>query len=181
MTAAPETTRRSFFGKASTAAVVGVVGTSFVQPSLADDEAPVAAPVAEVAPAPAPAPPPAKANYGTFPVPAADEWGISGKDYYADAAKVTRHMQYATQMDKGTPNMDTINKNMKKEMVDFVSFYRRFSNVAGKQSFSTLYTAINVLAGHYTSYGTKFPVPEKRRKRLYQEYAEIEKNIKKGR
>ena len=64
--------------------------------------------------------------------------------------------------------MDTINKNMKKEMVDFVSFYRRFSNVAGKQSFSTLYTAINVLAGHYTSYGTKFPVPEKRRKRLYQ-------------
>ena len=63
--------------------------------------------------------------------------------------------------------MDTINKNMKKEMVDFVSFYRRFSNVAGKQSFSTLYTAINVLAGHYTSYGTKFPVPEKRRKRLY--------------
>ena len=58
-------------------------------------------------------------------------------------------------MDKGTPNMDLINKNMKKEMVDFVSFYRRFNNVAGKQSFSTLYTAINVLAGHYTSYGTK--------------------------
>ena len=85
------------------------------------------------------------------------------------------------QMEKGTANMDSINKNMKKEMVDFVSFYRRFNNIAGKQSFSTLYTAINVLAGHYTSYGTKFPVPEKRRKRLYQEYAEIEKNIKKSR
>jgi hypothetical protein len=84
-------------------------------------------------------------------------------------------------MEKGTANMDSINKNMKKEMVDFVSFYRRFNNIAGKQSFSTLYTAINVLAGHYTSYGTKFPVPEKRRKRLYQEYAEIEKNIKKSR
>jgi photosystem II Psb27 protein len=40
---------------------------------------------------------------------------------------------------------------MKKEMIDFVSFYRRFNNVAGRQSFSTLYTAINVLAGHYTS------------------------------
>jgi hypothetical protein len=46
-------------------------------------------------------------------------------------------------MDKGTANMDSINKNMKKEMVDFVSFYRRFNNVAGKQSFSTLYTAVN--------------------------------------
>ena len=49
------------------------------------------------------------------------------------------------------------------------------------RSFSTLYTAINVLAGHYTSYGPKFPVPEKRRKRLFQEYAEVEKNIKKRR
>lgn len=39
--------------------------------------------------------------------------------------------------------MEAINKNMKKEMVDFVSFYRRFNNVSGKQSFSTLYTAIN--------------------------------------
>ena len=46
-------------------------------------------------------------------------------------------------MDKGTANMDLINKNMKKEMVDFVSFYRRFNNIAGKQSFSTLYTSIN--------------------------------------
>merc|ERR1712091_708436 len=54
----------------------------------------------------------------------------------------------------------------KKEMIDFVSFYRRFTNVSGKQSFSTLYTAINVLAGHYTSYGPKFPVPEEREARL---------------
>ena len=46
-------------------------------------------------------------------------------------------------MEKGTLNMEAINKNMKKEMVDFVSFYRRFNNVSGKQSFSTLYTAIN--------------------------------------
>ena len=38
------------------------------------------------------------------------------------------------QMEKGTPNMEAINKNMKKEMVDFVSFYRRFNNVSGKQS-----------------------------------------------
>lgn len=86
--------------------------------------------------------------------------------------QVVDHMKYATAMEKGTANMDLINKNMKKEMVgpaapeawrdrqcltqaaptapgqvDFVSFYRRFNNVAGKQSFSTLYTAINVLAG----------------------------------
>jgi photosystem II Psb27 protein len=66
-------------------------------------------------------------------------------------------------------------------MNDFVSFYRRFDGINGKQSFSLLYTSINVLSGHYTSYGVKFPVPEKRRKRLLQEYNDIEKNIRKKR
>jgi len=69
----------------------------------------------------------------------------------------------------------------KDEMNDFVSFYRRFSGIQGRQSFSLLYTSINVLAGHYTSYGLKFPVPEKRRKRLLQEMLDIEKNIRKRR
>jgi photosystem II Psb27 protein len=69
----------------------------------------------------------------------------------------------------------------KAEINEFVSYYRRFTGINGKQSFSLLYTSINVLAGHYTSYGVKFPVPEKRRKRLLQEYNDIEKNIRKKR
>ena len=39
---------------------------------------------------------PAKASYGDFPVPTT--WGIGGKDYYADAALVVSHMEYATQV-----------------------------------------------------------------------------------
>ena len=71
--------------------------------------------------------------------------------------------------------------NVKNEMLDFVSYYRRFNGIAGKQSFSLLYTSVNVLAGHYTSYGTKFPVPEKRRKRLMIEFNDIEKQCRKKR
>jgi photosystem II Psb27 protein len=108
------------------------------------------------------------------------DWGLSFK-YDDDAAKVRKHMLVATGMAKGAPSMEDFGKNMKKEMVDFVSYYRRFPKVAGKPSFSTLYTSINVLAGHYTSYGYKYPLPEKRRKRLYQEYAEIERSLKRGR
>ncbi|GKY92865.1 hypothetical protein MPSEU_000255700 [Mayamaea pseudoterrestris] len=111
-----------------------------------------------------------------FPV----DWGLSFK-YDEDAAKVRNHMVVATGLAKGSEKMEEFGKNMKKEMVDFVSYYRRFPKVAGKPSFSTLYTSINVLAGHYTSYGFKYPLPEKRRKRLYQEYAEIEKSLKRGR
>lgn len=119
---------------------------------------------------------PAQSTEFAFP----DDWGLSFK-YDDDAAKVRKHMIVATGLAKGSSGMEDFGKNMKKEMVDFVSYYRRFPKVAGKPSFSTLYTSINVLAGHYTSYGYKYPLPEKRRKRLYQEYAEIDKSLKRGR
>jgi photosystem II Psb27 protein len=108
------------------------------------------------------------------------DWGLSFK-YDEDAEKVRNHMYTATTLAKGADRMEDFGKNMKKEMVDFVSYYRRFPKIAGKPSFSTLYTSINVLAGHYTSYGYKYPLPEKRRKRLYQEYAEISKSLQRGR
>ena len=108
------------------------------------------------------------------------DWGCTLK-YDEDAAKVRAHMYTATTLGKGADRMEEYGKNMKKEMVEFVSYYRRFPKIAGKPSFSTLYTSINVLAGHYTSYGYKYPLPEKRRKRLYQEYSEIERSLKRNR
>lgn len=109
------------------------------------------------------------------------DFELKYKDYYADCAQVIAHMRYAVQLEKGNPVLPEVASNTKKEMNEFVSYYRRFQGIAGKQSFSLLYTSINVLAGHYTSYGVKFPVPEKRRKRLMQEFNDIEKNIRKRR
>jgi hypothetical protein len=37
------------------------------------------------------------------------------------------------------------------------------------------------LQGHFQNYGPEFPVPAKRQKRLVQQYAEIEKQISRGR
>jgi photosystem II Psb27 protein len=90
-------------------------------------------------------------------------------------------MRYAVQVEKGNPVLAEVAQKTKDEMGEFVSYYRRYGGISGKQSFSLLYTSINVLAGHYTSYGVKFPVPEKRRKRLLQEFADIEKNLRKKR
>ena len=161
---APTPVKPAVVARRDVANVAATFAAAVALPAFADD-APAAPPAEEEAPAPV-----------EFP----KDWGITS-DYYTDAAKVVAHMRLATSLEKGAPNMEMIALNCKKEMIDFVSFYRRFTNVSGKQSFSTLYTAINVLAGHYTSYGPKFPVPEKRRKRLFQEYAEVEKNIKKRR
>jgi len=151
-----ESPRRAFLQTAGTAAVSGAFLTAL--PAMAEVVVP-----------------PQVTEY-TFP----DNWGLSFK-YEEDAAKVTEHMIIATGMAKGAVKMEDYGKNLKKEMTDFVSYYRRFPKVAGKPSFSTLYTSINVLAGHYTSYGFKYPLPEKRRKRLYQEYAEIDKSLKRSR
>ena len=109
------------------------------------------------------------------------DFGLKLTDYYDDCQKVVNHVRYAVQLEKGNPVIADIAGKTKDEMNDFVSFYRRFSGIQGRQSFSLLYTSINVLAGHYTSYGLKFPVPEKRRKRLLQELVDIEKNIRKKR
>ena len=73
------------------------------------------------------------------------EWGLT-YNYEADAARVRGHMVTATGLAKGSDRMEDFGKNLKKEMIDFVSYYRRFPQVAGKPSFSTLYTSINVLA-----------------------------------
>lgn len=136
--------------------------------------------LAEDAPAAAPAKPadaPAKVELGPVPT----DFGLNYKDYYADVGKVVNHMRYAVQMEKSNPRLAEVAGNVKAEMLDFVSYYRRFNGIAGKQSFSLLYTSVNVLAGHYTSYGTKFPVPEKRRKRLLIEFNDIEKQVRKKR
>jgi photosystem II Psb27 protein len=128
---------------------------------------------------PAPAPAPAKVELG--PPPAESDYGVKGQDFYEDCARVVGHMRYAVQMEKSIPNIAAIAQRTKDEMGDFVSYYRRYNGIQGKQSYSLLYTSINVLSGHYTSYGVKFPVPEKRRKRLLQEFNDIEKNIRKKR
>ena len=150
-----QTARRQFL-QTTTAAVA----TTLLTPTLAFAEVEV----------------PAQTTEYSFP----SDWGLS-YNYESDAAKVRAHMVIATGLAKGSDRMEDFGKNLKKEMIDFVSYYRRFPQVAGKPSFSTLYTSINVLAGHYTSYGYKYPLPEKRRKRLYQEYAEIDKSLKRNR
>jgi photosystem II Psb27 protein len=120
---------------------------------------------------------PAKIELGPIPT----DFGLRYKDFYEDCLKVVGHMRYAVQMEKGNPRLAEVATNVKTEMLEFVSYYRRFNGIAGKQYFSLLYTSVNVLAGHYTSYGVKFPVPEKRRKRLLQEFNDIEKNVRKKR
>lgn len=102
-------------------------------------------------------------------------------DYKVDAAQVLTDMRAACDLGRGAPGMaETVTKT-RTEMNDFVALYRRNDNVSGSTSFSTLYTAINTLSGHYASYGSSYPVPEKRKKRLSQQFSEIDRALSRGR
>eukprot|EP00303_Exanthemachrysis_gayraliae_P002702 CAMPEP_0206000670 /NCGR_PEP_ID=MMETSP1464-20131121/1619_1 /ASSEMBLY_ACC=CAM_ASM_001124 /TAXON_ID=119497 /ORGANISM="Exanthemachrysis gayraliae, Strain RCC1523" /LENGTH=325 /DNA_ID=CAMNT_0053373935 /DNA_START=44 /DNA_END=1023 /DNA_ORIENTATION=- len=102
------------------------------------------------------------------------------KDYKTDAENLIENMRYATNLTRGTDGFEDTVASTRKQMSDFVSYYRRQSRFAGAQSFNTLYTAVNTLSGHYASFGNSYPVPAKRRERLTVQYKEIEKYLKKN-
>lgn len=105
---------------------------------------------------------------------------LSG-DYKSDASAVLEAMKEAWELPRGAPGMVDTVKNTRKKMNDFVALYRRNDKVSGSVSFSTLYTAINTLSGHYASFGPSYPVPEKRKKRLNTQFKDINKALARGR
>lgn len=67
----------------------------------------------------------------------------------------------------------------RKQINDYVSRYRKNNKYSGLKSFTTMQTALNSLAGYYTSYGNR-PIPDKLKQRLLQEFKQVEFAIKKG-
>jgi len=124
------------------------------RPLLAALSASLLAPVVALAAESAAVAPAAPAVEKVVLGPPPTDFGLNYKEFYEDCNKVVNHMRYAVQMEKGDPNIAAVAQATKDEMLDYVSYYRRFNGINGKQSFSLLYTSINVLAGHYTSYGS---------------------------
>jgi photosystem II Psb27 protein len=55
----------------------------------------------------------------------------------------------------------------------FIARYRRDDSLTSLASFTTMRTALNSLAGHYSSYPNR-PLPDKLKKRLEQEFQQVE-------
>jgi len=102
------------------------------------------------------------------------------KNYRQDTYQVVKHMKISGSIDKGAPRMEKWNKRVKEEMNDWVALYRRQDAVVGRQSYYALYSAVNTLASHFTSYGPKFPFPNKRRARFYELINQTERYLEKN-
>lgn len=102
---------------------------------------------------------------------------LSG-DYREDTLAVVNGLRTALSLPDG-PDKVAAQAEAKTLINEFASRYRRNTSVTKLSSFTTMRTALNSLAGHYSSYPNR-PVPEKLKSRLEQEFAQVESALKRG-
>ncbi len=104
--------------------------------------------------------------------------GLSG-NYREDTIAVLDNLRTAIDLPDDAANKKEVVTLARRQISDYASRYRRNSNTSGLRSFTTMQTALNAIAGYYSSYGNR-PVPEKLKNRLDQEFKLVEISLKRG-
>mgnify|MGYP000049149071 FL=1 len=63
----------------------------------------------------------------------------------------------------------------------WVAKYRRDKAITGRPSYGNVYSALNAVSGHYNNFGTKYPLPQKRKDRVLDEFRTAEIALSRGR
>ena len=104
--------------------------------------------------------------------------GLSG-NYREDTIAILDNLRTAIDLPDDASNKKEVVTLARRQISDYASRYRRDPKTSGLRSFTTMQTALNAIAGYYSSYGNR-PVPEKLRKRLDQEFKLVEISLKRG-
>ncbi len=104
--------------------------------------------------------------------------GLSG-NFTEDTVAVLDNLRTAIELPDDASNKKEVVSLARAQISDYVSRYRRNSKTAGLRSFTTMQTASNAIAGYYSSYGNR-PVPDKLKKRLTQEFRQVEISLNRG-
>ncbi|MBR8829710.1 MAG: Photosystem II lipoprotein Psb27 [Chroococcopsis gigantea SAG 12.99] len=104
--------------------------------------------------------------------------GLSG-DYSQDTLKVIETLTKVIDLPKDAENKSDVQSQARQQINDYISRYRREEKSGGLRSFTTMQTALNALAGYYTSYGSR-PLPDKLKDRLKQEFKQVQFSLQKG-
>jgi len=100
-------------------------------------------------------------------------------DYKQDTLTVIETLRTAINLPDGTPEKVNAQTEARKLINDFVARYRRNTSLTRLSSFTTMRTALNSLAGHYSSYPNR-PVPQKLKDRLETEFKQAEAAVNRG-
>jgi len=104
--------------------------------------------------------------------------GLSG-NYREDTLALVNSLRTAIALPESAPEKGAAQAEARQLINNFAARYRRDASVTKLASFTTMRTALNSLAGHYSSYPNR-PVPEKLKKRLELEFNQIEVALKRG-
>ncbi|MGH7999347.1 MAG: photosystem II protein Psb27 [Brasilonema sp.] len=100
-------------------------------------------------------------------------------DYRQDTLAVVNTLRTAIELPQDSPDRASLQTEARKKINDFAARYQRDASVSGLASFTTMRTALNSLAGHYSSYPNR-PVPQKLKDRLEQEFERVEVALRRG-
>jgi photosystem II Psb27 protein len=103
---------------------------------------------------------------------------LSG-NYGEDTLALVTSLRTAINLPDGTPEKSAAQADARQRINDFAGQYRRDPALTKLTSFTTMRTALNSIAAHYTSYPNR-PVPEKLKNRLEQEFKQVEAALSRG-
>ncbi|WJI25305.1 photosystem II protein Psb27 [Thermosynechococcus sp. QKsg1] len=98
--------------------------------------------------------------------------GLTG-NFREDTLALISSLREAIALPDNDPNKKAAQAEARKKLNDFFALYRRDASLRSLSSFMTMQTALNSLAGHYSSYPNR-PLPEKLKARLEQEFKQVE-------
>jgi len=102
--------------------------------------------------------------------------GLSG-DYRQDTLAVIESVRGALNLADDSADKTEAEAIAREQINDFSARYRRDGSLLKLSSFTTMQTALNSLAGHYTSYPNR-PVPQKMKDRIDLEFRQVEAALK---
>ena len=97
-------------------------------------------------------------------------------DYAKDTVSVVKILQTAVDTPKDSPNKEEVRDEALILITDYISRYRNRGMVNKTQSFTTMQTALNAMAGHYKNFASR-PLPDKLKERLTKEFSLAEKMV----
>jgi photosystem II Psb27 protein len=104
--------------------------------------------------------------------------GLTGS-YTEDTLAVVQQLTTAIELPEDAVKKKEAQALARQQINEYISRYRRESSYGGLKSFTTMQTALNSLAGYYTSYGNR-PLPDKLKERLLSEFKQVEIALKRG-
>ena len=103
------------------------------------------------------------------------------EDYREETKIVIERVKSTLGLERGDPAASDAVDALRVLSNDWVAKYRREKAVAGKPSFSNMYSALNAISGHYISFGNGYPIPKKRALRILEEVTDAERALTRGR